>query len=98
MSKLQIFRRYPSLFWIANTIELFERWAWYGFYMGFSIFLVNSTDTGALGFTQTQKGLIMGIGTWLLYLLPIITGAIADKLDIKRCCFFPFSSISPAFT
>lgn len=90
MSKLQIFRRYPSLFWIANIIELFERWAWYGFYMGFSIFLVNSTDTGALGFTQTQKGLIMGTGSMLLYLLPIITGSIADKVGYKKVLFLSF--------
>lgn len=90
MSKLQIFRRYPSLFWIANIIELFERWAWYGFYTGFAIFLVNSTDTGALGFTQTQKGLIMGIGTWLLYLLPIVTGAIADKIGYKKVLLISF--------
>lgn len=90
MSKLQIFKRYPSLFWIANIIELFERWAWYGFYMGFSIFLVNSTDTGALGFTQTQKGLIMGTGSMLLYLLPIITGSIADKIGYKKVLFLSF--------
>ncbi|HET6557171.1 MAG TPA: MFS transporter [Prolixibacteraceae bacterium] len=90
MSKLQIFRRYPSLFWIANIIELFERWAWYGFYTGFAIFLVNSADTGALGFTQPQKGMIMGTGSMLLYLLPIITGAIADKIGYKKVLFLSF--------
>lgn len=90
MSKLQIFRRYPSLFWTANIIELFERWAWYGFYTGFAIFLVNSTDTGALGFSQAQKGMIMGIGSMLLYLLPILTGAIADKIGYKKVLFLSF--------
>lgn len=90
MSKLQIFKRYPSLFWVANLIELFERWAWYGIYTGFAIFLVDSTDTGALGFNQAQKGLIMGIGTALLYLLPFITGAIADKIGYKKVLFLSF--------
>jgi proton-dependent oligopeptide transporter, POT family len=90
MSKLQIFKKYPSLFWISNLIELFERWAWYGFYMGFALFLVNSKDTGALGFSQAQKGMIMGTGSMLLYLLPIITGSIADKIGYKRVLFLAF--------
>jgi dipeptide/tripeptide permease len=90
MSKLGIFKKYPSLFWIANTIELFERWAWYGFYMGLALFLVNSKDTGALGFTQAQKGIIMGTGSMLLYLLPVITGAIADKVGYKKVLLLAF--------
>ena len=28
-----VFRKFPRTFWVANTIELFERWAWYGFFM-----------------------------------------------------------------
>lgn len=97
MSKLSIFKKYPSLFWIANTIELFERWAWYGFYMGFSIFLVSSKDTGALGFTQTEKGAIMGTGSMLLYLLPIITGAIADKIGYKKVLLLAFLTYITGF-
>ena len=38
MSKFQIFKKYPRIFWLANLIELFERYAWYGFYMGFGLF------------------------------------------------------------
>lgn len=97
MSKLLIFKQYPALFWISNIIELFERWAWYGFYMGFSIFLVSSKDTGALGFTQTQKGLIMGTGSMLLYLLPIITGAIADKIGYKKVLLLAFFTYLTGF-
>jgi dipeptide/tripeptide permease len=97
MSKLSIFKKYPSLFWISNTIELFERWAWYGFYMGFSIFLVSSKDTGALGFTQTEKGAIMGTGSMLLYLLPIITGAIADKIGYKKVLLLAFLTYITGF-
>lgn len=97
MSKLQIFRQYPALFWISNCIELFERWAWYGFYMGFSIFLVSSKDTGALGFSQTQKGIIMGTGSMLLYLLPIVTGAIADKIGYKKVLLLAFLTYITGF-
>lgn len=91
MSFLRIFKKYPSTFWASNTIELFERWAWYGFYMAFALYLVNSKDTGALGLDQAQKGIIMGTGTMLLYFLPVITGAIADKVGYKKVLFLAFA-------
>jgi len=90
MSKLQIFKKYPSIFWISNIIELFERYAWYGFYMGFGLFLVGSKETGAMGFSPVEKGVIMGTGSMLLYFLPILTGAIADKIGYKRVLFLSF--------
>ncbi len=90
MSKLQIFSKYPSIFWIANIIELFERYAWYGFYLGFGLFLVGSRETGAMGFSPEQKGIIMGTGSMLLYFLPIITGAIADRVGYKKVLFLAF--------
>lgn len=91
MSFLRVFRKYSATFWASNVIELFERWAWYGFYMAFALYLVNSKDTGALGFSQAQKGIIMGTGSMLLYLLPVITGAIADKMGYKRMLFLSFT-------
>ena len=90
MSKLNIFKKYPSIFWISNIIELFERYAWYGFYMGFGLFLVGSKETGAMGFSPEQKGIIMGTGSMLLYFLPIITGAIADRVGYKKVLFLAF--------
>jgi len=90
MSKLQVFRKYPRIFWISNLIELFERYAWYGFYMGFGLFLVGSKETGAMGFTPEQKGIIMGTGSMLLYFLPIITGAISDRVGYKKVLFLAF--------
>ena len=88
---------FPRTFWVANTMELIERWAWYGFYMVFALYLTKSTDTGALGFTQAQKGLIMGIGTAFLYALPLITGAIADKVGYKKVLIIAFTIYSSAF-
>jgi len=91
MNNLQIFKKYPSVFWISNLIELFERYAWYGFYMGFGLFLVGSKETGAMGFSPEQKGLIMGTGSMLLYFLPIITGAIADRVGYKKILLLSFA-------
>ena len=79
-----VFTKFPKIFWVANTMELVERWAFYGFYMLFANYLTMSADTGALGLSQTEKGIIMGVGTFVLYLLPVITGAIADKIGFKK--------------
>lgn len=89
-TKVNVFRRFPRTFWIANSMELFERWAWYGFYMLLANYLTRSTDVGALGLSQEEKGMIMGIGTAILYFLPIITGAIADRYGYKKVLFVAF--------
>jgi proton-dependent oligopeptide transporter, POT family len=91
MGFISVLKKYNTTFWASNIIELFERWAWYGFYMAFALYLVNSKDTGALGLTQAQKGIIMGTGSMLLYFLPVITGAIADKVGYKRMLFLSFT-------
>jgi len=92
MSRLTtLLKKFPRVFWISNIMELFERWAWYGFYNAFALYLTMSKDTGALGFTQGEKGIIMGTGTMLLYFLPIITGALADRLGFKRMLVLSFT-------
>ena len=91
MGFTSVIKKYSTTFWAANTIELFERWAWYGFYMAFALYLVNSKDTGALGLSQVEKGAIMGTGSMLLYFLPLITGAIADKVGYKRILYLSFT-------
>ena len=97
MSKLRIFKKYPSVFWVSNIIELFERYAWYGFYMGFGLFLVGSKETGAMGFSPVEKGAIMGTGSMLLYFLPILTGAIADRIGYKRVLLLSFLIYASGF-
>lgn len=85
MTKIgRVFSNFPRAFWVANTMELFERWAWYGMFLVLPLYLTGSTDTGALGFSQAQKGLLTGTVVMILYFLPTITGAIADKFGHKR--------------
>lgn len=82
--KSSVFHGFPRTFWVANVMELFERWAWYGMFIPLAIYLTGSTETGALGFTQSQKGLLVGTVVMVLYFLPTITGAVADKFGYKR--------------
>lgn len=92
MSNLkQVLKKFPRVFWVSNLMELFERWAWYGLYNSLALYLTLSKESGALGFTQVQKGTIMGTGTMLLYFLPLITGAIADRIGYKKVLILSFT-------
>lgn len=82
-SFLKVMGSYPKTFWVASIMELFERWAWYGMFAVLALYLTGSTDEGALGFSHVQKGQIMGIVTAILYLLPLFTGVISDKIGYK---------------
>ncbi|MDR0961393.1 MAG: MFS transporter [Mediterranea sp.] len=94
---MSIFNKFPRTFWVANTIELFERWAWYGFFMLFANYLTGSSDLGGLEFSQSQKGMLMGVGTAILYFLPVLTGAIADRYGYKRVLYLAFTVYISAF-
>ncbi|MEN8120023.1 MAG: MFS transporter [Bacteroidota bacterium] len=95
--KTSVFKKFPKTFWVANTMELFERWAWYGLFAVLALYLTKSTDEGALGFTQSQKGDIMGIVTAILYLLPIATGAIADRFGYRKVLIVAYVILSSGY-
>jgi dipeptide/tripeptide permease len=94
---LKTVKTLPKTFWAANTLELFERWAYYGLFNLLAIYLTNSTITGALGFSQVEKGMIMGIVNAILYFLPIITGSIADKFGYKKVLIIAFVILSSGY-
>jgi len=88
---VQTLRKFPRLFWISNVIELFERWGWYAFYNGFiALYLTSPREDGALGFSNVEKGTIMGTASMILYFLPVITGAVADRVGYKKVLIASF--------
>ncbi len=87
----QTLKSYNRSFWVASAMELFERWAWYGIYTLFGLYLVGSTDTGGLGFDHVQKGHIMGDIVGILYFLPLIFGVIADRIGYKLSLTIAFT-------
>ena len=94
----RVLRKFPKVFWISNIIELFERWGWYGFYSGFfALYLTSAKEDGALGFSNVEKGTIMGTGSMILYFLPVITGAIADRVGYKRVLILSFTTYIISF-
>lgn len=97
MKFFKILTKFPRTFWIANIMELFERWAWYGMFMLFALYLTGSTDSGALGFSQAEKGMLMGSVVGFLYFLPVITGAIADRVGYKKVLILAYTLLATAY-
>jgi len=87
----------PQTFWIANTMEIFERLAWYGFFAVSSLYITGSVTEGALGFSDADRGILQGIIPFLLYLFPVFFGALADRYGYKRTFIIAYSILVPAY-
>lgn len=90
-------RKFPMTFWVANTMEIFERMAWYGFFAVSSLYITGSVESGGLGFTDEDRGVLQGVVTFFLYLFPVVTGALADRYGFKRMLFSAFLVLVPAY-
>ena len=72
--------RFPRTFWTANTIELFERAAYYSM-ASFMVIYLKET----LGMSPAAATLLNGTILWgLIYFLPIVSGTVADKYGYKK--------------
>jgi len=88
---------FPGTFYVANVMEIFERMAWYGFYALSSLYMTSPISQGGLGFSSIQRGILQGIVPFLLYLFPVITGALADRYGYRRTFLVAFSILTPAY-
>ncbi|MDI6698321.1 MAG: MFS transporter [Candidatus Saccharicenans sp.] len=72
--------RFPRTFWTANTVELFERAAYYSMASFMVIYLKE-----VLGMSPTFATFLNGSLLWgLIYFMPIVSGTLADKYGYKR--------------
>jgi proton-dependent oligopeptide transporter, POT family len=70
---------FQSTFWVANITELFERLSYYGVNAVLAIYLHET-----LKFSQQQTGELIGFFGGIVWFLPIIGGALADRLGFRR--------------
>ncbi len=90
MDKIKdFFTRFSSAFWIANTVELLERAAYYGVFIVITLYL-----SRILAFTDVEAAMISGVFSALLYFLPTFSGAYADKIGFKKSLIIAFSLLS----
>lgn len=80
---------FSPTFWIANTVELFERLAFYGSKAVLSFYLANK-----IGLDLASAGWLIGMFAGLTWSLPVIAGVFVDRYGFKRTlavCFACFS-------
>jgi proton-dependent oligopeptide transporter, POT family len=78
---------FSPIFWIANTLESFERLAFYGSKAVLTYYLANK-----VGLTQ-EAATLTGIFSGLIFSLPVVAGVFVDKYGFKKtlmACFFIF--------
>lgn len=81
---------FPRVFWVANTVEVLERFAYYGIYMSFGIYLQQ------LGYNKGDLGFIQSIFLALSYLIPLISGTFADKYGFKKVLIISYLAYLPS--
>ncbi|MCK5032951.1 MAG: MFS transporter [Calditrichia bacterium] len=80
---------FPKDFWLANLMELFERAAYYGFFIVLTLYL-----TDIVGFNDIETAFIGAIFYAGLYLLPMFVGAIGDKIGFKNGLIVAFGLLT----
>ena len=93
-AKKSVFRSFPKNYWTVILMEFFERGSYYGVMSILSIYLVMSVNEGGLGFSKESVGVIKSTITPLLYFLPILSGAIADRFGYRKTLMFAFTLLS----
>ncbi len=83
---------FPKTYWVVIMFEFFERGSYYGMMSFLSVYLTNE-----LLFSKAQVGTIKGVIQPLLYLLPIFTGAIADKIGYRKTLLVAFSLLGAGY-
>jgi MFS family permease len=81
---------FPPVFWVANGIEVLERFAYYGIYMGFGIYMEH------LGYSRGQLGIIQSVFLFLSYMIPVISGTFADRFGFKKVLIVSYLAYLPA--
>ena len=89
VKKKNILTTFPRTFWVGNLMELFERGAYYGLNALLAVYLVKE-----LNFREQSVGLLQGFVYALTYVLPILGGALADRLGYRKMLLVAFSLLT----
>jgi len=81
--------KFSKAFWVANSVELLERLAYYAVFIVITLYLSN-----VWGFSDIEAGIISGTFSACLYLLPTFAGALADKIGFRSAIMIAFLLLS----
>jgi proton-dependent oligopeptide transporter, POT family len=76
---------FEPAFWVANITELFERLAYYGASAVLAIYLSEQ-----LHFSKELTGWMIGIFGFVVWLLPVLGGALADRFGFRNALLFAY--------
>jgi len=83
-------QKFPATFWTANSIEIFERAAYYAM-ASFMVIYLKET----LGMTPSFATFLNGSLLWgIIYFLPILSGTLADKYGYRKTLSYAFVMIA----
>lgn len=86
------FTRFSGQFWLVVMFEFFERGAYYGMMSFISVYF-----TDVLNFPKENVGDIKGVIQPLLYFLPIISGALADRFGFRKVLMVAFALLGGGY-
>jgi dipeptide/tripeptide permease len=81
-------RGFGRAFWTLNTIEMWERLAFYNLRVMAPIYIMQADNPGGLHLTAADKGTIYAWWAAFQSLLPIVTGGYADRFGYRRTLGF----------
>ncbi len=81
---------FPAVFWVANSIEVLERFAYYGIFISFGIYMEH------LGYSKAQLGIVQTIFLLFSYLIPVISGSFADRFGFKKVLIVSYLAYLPS--
>ncbi len=81
---------FPRVFWVANLIEVLERFAYYGLYFGFGIYMAS------LGYSRGQLGVVQSLFLLLSYVTPVVSGSFADRYGFKKVLIVSYLAYLPS--
>lgn len=67
------------IYWLANWMELVERFAYYGVRVVLPVFMVATFEKGGPQLDQVQKGNIYAVWAVVQSFVPILSGGFADR-------------------
>jgi len=79
------------VFWTLNSIEMWERLAFYNLRVMAPIYIMQADNPGGLHLTAGDKGIIYAWWAVFQSLLPVVTGGLADRFGYKRTLAFAIS-------
>jgi dipeptide/tripeptide permease len=86
------FGGFPRVFWVANSVELLERAAYYGVFIVITLYL-----SRILGFSDVQAAWLSGGFSAGLYFLPTFSGALADKIGFRNALLLAFGLLTAGY-